>query len=74
MQNPINMMWRKFWTLRLRPDGLSLIQMLQGKKTDLQKSLMHIHALKMFEMYVCFFSYLNLNYCVFCERSEYIIN
>ena len=63
MQNPITTMLLNFWTLSLRPDGLLLMQMLQGKKTDLQKSLRHIHASKMFEMYV-FFYYPHLNYCL----------
>ena len=49
--------------LEFKAIGLSLMQMLQKKKTDLQKSLRHIHALEMFEMYVCFYNY--LNYCLY---------
>lgn len=76
MQNPIKIMLLKFWTLSLRPDGLSLMQMLQGKKTDLQKSLRHVHASKMFKMYVCFFLLPELELlCLhLCSEFQCIVN
>lgn len=50
------------------------MQMLQGKKTDLQKSLTHIHASKMFEMYVYLFFLPEPQLLCIRLCSEYIIN